>query len=78
MLIHFHCLPFQKLDYQWYHTGTLVTEGNVEALSWNQDGKLTFVLFVFTDAIAVHLKEEATLEAIMDTNALLPHLDIST
>lgn len=29
----------QKLDYQWCHTGTLFTEGRVEALSWNQDGE---------------------------------------
>ena len=31
---------FQKLDYQWYHTGTIEAEVFVSALSWNVNGKL--------------------------------------
>ena len=35
----------QKLDYQWYLTGTIEAECEVYSLSWNQDGKFDNVFY---------------------------------
>ena len=32
----------QKLDYQWYHTGTIEADSDVITLSWNQEGELAY------------------------------------